>query len=670
MSLAEETEAGSSPASRLQALIAERVPAERAEPIRAFAQAYLRRISGDASAGISDEHMLAEVLGAFEFASARGDEPLAVRAFNPTLAEHGYEPLGSVVETNTDDWPFLVDSVSAALESHLLDVVRLLHPVIGVERDGDGRITGVGRARDAPHRESVMHFDLARKLNDEQLDEIERAVREALEAVLKVVADFKAMTERVDDMITVARAGTARYPRDEVHEVADFLEWLLRGNFVLLGAREYDIAEAGICVIEGSGLGILREEKRSTFATNVPLAQLPAGVRERATSGDLLLVAKTNAVSPVHKNERMDYIGVRRVSRTGDIVGESRLLGLFTSKAYAERASETPLLHRKLRQALDAEDLIEGSHDYKAAVALFDSFPKEELFAAPVEDLRRAVVALIGLEGSDAVRLLGRRDADGRSASIILSLPRSRYSSKLVERVTAFLRRRFKTSGVEAHHVMDEGERVRVHFFVHSADGLPEVAFSELEKEIVALARTWDDELAAVLGPGKRALAAAWTPQLPDHYKGYTAPELAAIDVTCFARLEDGESLVVSLHPIADDRPTRVALYKRGAKIELSRVMPMLEDLGLRVIEEISTKLLGDDETWVQDFRVLGPGEAPLALDEVGDLVAATIAAVYRGNAESDPLNRLVVTAGLDRGQVAILRAYRKYRQRIGSRFT
>ena len=38
--------------------------------------------------------------------------------------------------------------------------------------------------------------------------------------------------------------------------------------------------------------------------------------------------------------------------------------------------------------------------------------------------------------------------------------------------------------------------------------------------------------------------------------------------------------------------------------------------------------------------------------------------------AESDPLNRLVITAGLDRGQVAILRAYRKYRQRVGSRFT
>ncbi len=670
VSLAEETEAGLSPATRLLELIEARVPADRADAVRAFAEAYLRRLSGDASEGIAPDQLLAEVLGAFEFASARGAEPIAVRAFNPTLAEHGYEPLGSVVETNTDDWPFLVDSVSGALESHRLEVARLLHPVIGVERDGDGRIAAVGRARDARHRESVMHFDLARRLNDEQLEEVDHAVRDALQAVRGVVTDFEAMSERVDDMITVARAGTARYPRDEVHEVADFLEWLLKGNFVLLGAREYDISNDAISVISGSGLGILSDEDQSTFCTPVPLSQLPPGVRERATSGDLLMVAKTNAVSPVHKLERMDYIGVKRVSRAGEIVGESRLLGLFTSKAFAERASDTPLLHRKLRQALDAEDLIEGSHDYKAAVTLFDTFPKEELFAAPIDDLRRAVVALIGLEGSDKVRLLGRRDADGRSASIILSLPRARYSAPLVSRASALLRERFDTAGVEAHHVLDEGERVRVHFFVHTAGGLPELPMRDLEEEAIALARTWDDELADALGKGGRALARTWASRFPDHYKGYTRPELAAIDVACFTRLDKGESFVVSLHPIGDERPTRVALYKRGAKIELSRAMPMLEDLGLRVIEEISTRLRGPQEMWVQEFRVLGPGEDPLDLEDVGDRVAEAIAAVYRGDDESDPLNRLVITAGLDRGQVAIMRAYRKYRQRIGSRFT
>ena len=499
MSLAEETEAGSSPASRLLELIDERMPAERAAPIRAFAQAYLRRLSADASEGVSPEDLLGEIVSLFDFASSRGDEPVLVRAFNPTREEHGYEPLGSVVETNSDDYPFLVDSASGELEERGLQVVRLLHPIIGVERDAQGKIAGVGKARDAPHRESVMHYDLARRLDDAELAAVAAAVRDDILAVRQVVTDFTAMTERVDDMITVARGGTARYPRDEVHEVADFLEWLLKGNFVLLGAREYDFSDGAIRVVRGSGLGILHDEDRSAFCEPVPLSALPPGVAERATSGDLLLVAKTNAISPVHRHERMDYVGVRRVSRTGDIVGELRLLGLFTSKAFAERASETPLLHRKLRQALDAEDLIEGSHDYKAAVALFDSFPKEELFSAPVDDLRRAVVALTGLEGTERVRLLGRRAPDGRSVSLILSLPRSRYSAPLVAKMTKLLRKRFGTDGVEAHHVMDEGARVRVHFFVHAGTGMNEVSGRELEAEAQALARTWDDELAEEL---------------------------------------------------------------------------------------------------------------------------------------------------------------------------
>ena len=669
MSLTEETEAGSPSASRLLELIDQRVPADRAAAVRNFATAYLRRLTPDSSDGISDEDLLAEVISAFEFASSRNGDPVAVRAFNPTREEHGYEPLGSVVETNSDDYPFLVDSVSGELEQRGMVVTRLLHPIVGVERDEQGQITGIGRARDAPRRESVMHFDLADRLDDAALADVAQCVRKAIEAVTKVVEDFTAMTERVDDMVTVARAGTARYPRDEVHEVAAFLEWLLRGNFVMLGAREYDFSDGAIRVVDGSGLGILRDESSSVFAKPVQLSELPPAVRERATSGDLLLVAKTNAISPVHRHERMDYVGVRRVSRDGEIVGESRLLGLFTSRAFAERASETPLLHRKLRQALDAEDLIEGSHDYKAAVALFDSFPKEELFSAPVDDLRHAVVTLTSLEGTERVRLLGRRDPDGRSVSLILSLPRSRYSAPLVAKMTKLLKRRFGTDGVEAHHVMDEGARVRVHFFVHAGEGLNEVPGRELEAEAVALARTWDDELAEELAD-QPALFHTWSACFPEHYKGYTTPKLAAIDIASFARLDAGESFVVSLQALGEDRPTRIALYKRDAKIELSRAMPMLEDLGLRVIEEISTRLLVDDGMWVQEFRVLGPDEQPLALDDVGDRVAEAIAAVYNGDAESDPLNRLVITAGLDRSQVSILRAYRKYRQRIGSRFT
>jgi len=637
----------------LSELIGRRVPAERADAVRAFAHAYLRRLSADRDGAIAPEALLAEVLGAFALAEGRGREPAVVRAFNPTRERDGYEPLGSVLETNTDDLPFLVDSVSAELEARGLPVTRLLHPIIGTERGPGGELLGLRPVREAPRRESVMHFDLTRRLDDDELAELEQAVAGVLDAVRAAVQDFPAMTERVGRL-----AGEAADP-----DTARFLRWLLAGNFVFLGAREYDFGGGAVRVVPGSGLGLLAGE-----SAPVALDDLLDCVRDQALHGERLIVSKTNARSPVHRHERMDSVVVRRDG------GESRLLGLFTTKAYAEPSSETPLLARKLVRSLDAEDLIEGSHDYKAAVAIFDTFPKDELFSAPIDDLRRAVVELIGLEGSQRVRLLGRRDPDGRSASFILSLPRARYSAALVARITALLRRRLGTAAVEAHHVLDEGQRVRVHFSVHAEGGLADVPVRELEEEATALARTWDDEVHDLLveryGAQGRALAEATAPLFPEHYKGYTSAELAAHDIAAVAQLGGEDAFMVSLHPLGPALPTRVALYKRGAKVELSRVMPMLEDLGLRVIEEIATRLLGDDETWVQEFRVLGADEAPLDLERSGERVAEAIAAVYRGDAESDPLNRLVISADLDRHQIALLRAYRKYRQRIGSRFT
>src|SRR3954452_23297922 len=148
-------------------LIGERTSAERAPAVQAFAEGFLRRVSGEGAGegGLVAEVLCGEIVVLFEFASARGEAPIAVRAFNPSLEEHGYETPGSVVETNTEDWPFLVDSVTGELRARDLGIRRVLHPIIGVERGSDGAITAVLHPREASRRESVMHFDLDRRLD-------------------------------------------------------------------------------------------------------------------------------------------------------------------------------------------------------------------------------------------------------------------------------------------------------------------------------------------------------------------------------------------------------------------------------------------------------------------------------------------------------------------------
>jgi glutamate dehydrogenase len=660
------------------------VPPERVEAVREFARRYTRRLSPEDLAGVTADELLAQVLGAFRLADARGSQEAAIRAFNPTLGEDGYQTLGSVVETNTVDAPFLFDSVNEELRARGLSVRRVIHPVMGIKRDATGRIDRIVHVRESSTPESVMHWEVDNRLERTELVELEDAVRGVLGDVRLTVRDFRTMQDRLGRMVVAAKAASVLYSEEEVSESVAFLEWLLQDNFVFLGYREYELIDTpegrALHAVPESGLGILSKPGWSSYDTPEPLSRIEPNLRARIEGGDLLIYSKTNRPSTVHRRARMDYIGVRRVSPEGRIVGELRMVGLFTSKAYMEPAARTPVLHRKLQQILEAEDLIEGSHDYKTVVTIFESFPKDELFAASPEELRKSVIGLLHLQEQRQVRLFIRRDLYGRSVSILVALPRDRFNPELRKQLQELFVRRFKGSSVDYHLSLGESQLAGIHFTVHVGFGqVPDVSFAELEEEVVRLAQTWDDLLRERLielhGPERGIeLFERWVPRFPDYYKSSTDVDLAAFDIERFEELEQGgQAFVVGLvnETVGSETLTRVRLYKVGGKIQLSDFVPTLEALGLRVVEEVPTHLVGDaDERFLHDFGVLGSDGRPLDVAESGARIAECISAVWRGEAESDSLNRLVVTGGLSWREVEILRAYRKYHHRVNAGFT
>ncbi len=647
------------------------------EPLARFALAYLRRsgdgrVAGEQGAEPDAQALLAEVRGAFDLAARRDGSAAAVRAFTPERDDDGYSTSGSVLETNTDDLPFLVDSISAELHARGLGIRRVVHPIVGLRRDRDGAITAVEHPRDAP-RESVMHFELDRRLEPAELADLEDAARHILAAVRVVVADFEPLEAAVDRLRALAG------PDDEVDA---FLSWLRNGHFVYLGFREDVLGGDRPTAVPGSGLGLLREARgHGTLHAPAHDPPSPPDLIDPARPGEPLTITSTQALSPVHRREAMDAILVRGTDPSdGDgTTREARLLGLFTSRAHNEPASGTPLLRRKLREILEAEDLIDGSHDAKRAVAIFDAFPKGELFASPVEDLRRVVAGLLAA-GGDEIVVLAHRSADERSATVVVALPRERHSAALRERLRAMVADAYGVGHADVHEVFGEDERVQLHLAVRGAGGLREVDLTRLRRRVIVQARTWRDRVGDALvdavGPQRaRVLAARWLRRCPEAYRAATPPAIAAQDVVALERLAAGDDeLLIGLHDEAAGdglaRRTRVALYKRGPKVELSEATPLLEHHGLRVIEELPARLHGDDELWIQAFAVLGPDDEPVDLDDAHGRLADSVEAVWCGDTESDTLNRLTVTAGLRWEQIQILRAYRRYRQRIGSRYT
>ncbi|CAN5688617.1 NAD-glutamate dehydrogenase [soil metagenome] len=670
---------------RLLETIDQCVERERRDALAAFARALVRRLTPEELEDAGVDGLLGLVRSAFGFVDRRGTHAALVRVFDPTIEADGYETVGSVIETSTDDSPFLVDSVQEELLARGLGITRLLHPVVGTIRNEQGLIERVMSGRDASHRESLMHFEVERQLAADERADLQERITAILRDVRLAVRDFEPMQERVRHMIGLARSAAIRYPPQEVGEAIDFLEWVGQLNFVLLGYREYELvdfdgtARAAIRAVPGSGLGILSDVQRSAFADTTRLAKLDAVVRARIEDGDLLVFSKTNSYSTVHRRARMDYIGVRVVNAEGEITGEARLIGLFTSKAYMEPAAKTPLLHHKLEQIIAAEDLIPVSHDYKEVVELFESFPKDELFQASAEELRRLVVGLLQLEKHGGIRVLVRRDLYGRSVSIVVALPRDRFNAGLRKRLQQYFLEQFHGTTVDYHLSLGETESARIFFTVHVEPGtpIPDVPYARLESEVEGLARSWEDDLRdamiARVGPERGPmLADKYAPRFPSYYKASDEWGLIVDDVLALERLEgDPDGYLVGIgNESKGERLTRVKLYKTAGKVDLSAFMPILEALGLRAVEEIPTHVLGEGKTYIHDFGVLDSRGAVLDLGNEAKNVAATISAVWRGETESASLNRLVTLTDLDWRQVQILRALRRYRMRVSSRYT
>ena len=675
----------------LLARIRQLAPEGRAPLVSQLARATYRRAPADRLAELDADAAAAMLVDAFGFMDQRRQGTLALRVFDPQPERDGWGADGTVVEANVEDGPFLLTTVTEELSRVGLDIEEVVHPVVGVLRSDDGHISALLPARQAETRESWIHLELRRRLPEPERQRLTEQLSAVLDDARLATRDFAAMRRQIEEVSFQTRASAgARYRIDEVDEAISLLNWLLDDHFILLGYREYDIVatEAGrvVQVHWGSGLGILADETSSSWAQPVALDEVAEPLRERIEGGDLLVVARTNRVSRVQRQTRMIYVGVKKVGGDGKVHGECRLLGLFAQKAYAEPASTIPVLRRKLRQILEAEDVVDHSHDERSLRALFEAIPKHELFAADTEDVRQTLVNLLEAQRGQDVRLLLRAAEDGRSVSALVAVPRERFNAVIRMRIQQLLVEEFAATAVDYQLTMTERDRALLHFVLHAGDGeLAQVRAEELEGSVNALTRTWTDDLLVELvgahgeSEGRR-LARLYARRLPAGYAETTTVHTALHDIAQLERLcadtgADCSDVVMALRPDSDPSVdlVRFNLYKLGPAVPLSSFMPILESLGLNVVEEIPYGFGGDGgdepELHIQDFGVRGVDVA-LDVERDGPRLAAAALAIWQGRAEADRLNRLVLGAGLSWDEVVVLRTYRRYRRQVGTTFT
>jgi glutamate dehydrogenase len=661
-----------------QALV--RLGKERGVAVERFIREFYANVPPDDLRGESVDALFGAALSLWNFGQQRRPGHPKLRVHNPHIDDHGWRSPHSIVEIVNDDMPFLVDSVTAALNQRDLTVYLVIHPVLRVERDAAGRLSGPGG-----QAESWMQVRISEQSDPAKIDAIGTDLERVLADVRAAVADWRAMRARVTEIVAELNRRPPPLPADEVAEGRDFLAWMDDDHYTYLGYREYAFVgqgdQATVSTIPDSGLGVLRDDRVPVFAGLRNLDKLPLEMRQFLGQSRLLMVTKANRRATVHRPAHLDTIGVKTFDESGALTGERLFVGLLTSVAYNRSPREIPLLRRKVANVLARTGFAPSSHDGKALQHILDTFPRDELFQISEDELLDTALGILHLQERQRIALFVRRDPFERFVSCLVYLPRDRYNTDLRLRFQGILARAFRGRVTSYNAYMTEAALGRLQIVIETTPGdIPDVDLPDLEQSLVEAGRSWNDLLQDALVEAKGeekglALLRRYADAFPIAYRERFNADAAVFDIGRLEEAVAGATLALNLYrPIeATAGELRLKLYNGGAQIALSDVLPTLEHMGLRVVSEMPYRIdLAEarQPAWLHDFTMLLPDRFETDLGAVRDLFHEAYGRVWAGALEDDGFNQLVLAAGLDWREVGVLRAYCKYLRQAGIAFS
>ncbi|MDX1454664.1 MAG: NAD-glutamate dehydrogenase [Gammaproteobacteria bacterium] len=649
-----------------------------------FVEHYYSAVAVEDIASRQPAELCSAALAHLSFSWKRKASECAVRVYNPTRKTHGYTSTHTIVEMVNDDMPFLVDSASMALNQEGFSIHLTVHPIFKVQRNGKGEIEEVV----APHdnligtvQESFIRFEIDKVTDKQALKDLEDTLLSAMNDVRLSVEDWSEMRERASEIINLLSKTPPKLDPAEVGEGIKFLDWLVNNHFTFLGYREYDLVEEDgkdvLKAVRGSGLGILSDKRKDASQSHIVL---PEDIRKTARARELLIITKANSVATVHRPSYLDYIGIKRFDADGNVVGERRFLGLFTSSAYSRSPRDIPLLRQKVEQVMLRSRLPFNSHAGKALLHILETFPRDELLQASTDELFRIATGVQQLQERQRVKVFIRRDSFGRYFSCLIYVPRDRYNTQIREKIMLLLKDRLNGHHVDSSAQISESVLARVHLIVRTTPWkFPSIDVASLEQDIEEIVRSWLDRLrdAVVDMYGEEhglRLYGRFAEALPPAYREDVKPKAAAFDLERMSGLVNDDVLQMSLYrPQHNPKGLwRFKVFNREQPLPISDALPMLENMGLKVISERPYEVELDDGgiIWIQDFDIIYSDANGIQPEDVKDIFQETFARVWAGQAENDGFNKLVLSAQLTWRQVVLVRAYCKYLMQTGMPFS
>ncbi|MCP4597110.1 NAD-glutamate dehydrogenase [Neptuniibacter sp.] len=650
---------------------------KRAAELTNFASVYY------ASASVADlmewklEDLYGSTLACWQFIQQRKRDQPKLRVFNPDYEQHGWQSTHTIIEVLQEDMPFVVDSLRMELNQRNLTIHAIHNAVVNMKRDEKGNLIAVyskdSRAQNT-HRESLVSVEVDRHTDENDLNNLRQSLINVLDDVHMVVEDFQPMLERCDEIAATFAKPITGLAKGDVTEVHDFIDWL-KNHFTFLGYDEFKLVnkkgKQTLEAVPGSQLGLLKfcdEHCRSALVNE----------SDRDAEGfvlipDILSFTKSNRKSQVHRPTYPDYISIKKYSKQGKLIGECRFLGLYTSSVYIQSSRQIPVVRRKVDAVMELSGLHRYGHDWKELLQILEIHPRDDLFQVNADELYDTVIGILQIHERRQIRLFVRRDYFGQFYSCLVYSPRDIYSTDFRHKVQARLCEQLGCDQAEFTTYFSESILTRTQFILRGENIVDSFDPAKLERLVREAARSWCDDLrdALVETLGEEAGTTVYNQYgdgFPASYCSDFTSRTAVVDLQHIEKLSDSNPLQLSFYQALerDQDNLNFKLFSLGNSLPLSDVIPVLENLGLRVIDEHPYRIESKKQTiWIHDFNLHYTGCGEVSLASLRRVFEDAFLNIWQGGAASDEFNRLVLGGQLGWREVAMLRSYAAYMKQI-----
>lgn len=672
----------------LKTPLAKHLPETTCEQVLGFARQFYENAAVDELALWQEETFYGTTVSLWNFLQEYKKNSPILQVFNPDFEKDGWQSSHTLIQVLNIDMPFLVDSLRMELNRRNLTVHTIHNAILGTRRNSKGILQQLTHpAEEGSRAESLILIEVDRISDDKELHQLHDQLLEVLAEVRMAVDDFPAMLEKALTTSkhlsskTLQKKLSSKQQPEALQEAALFFEWLADKHFTFLGYDEYRLEEKDgshqLCKIKGSELGLL---KLTENPASVCVSEQNTASHAFTLIPDLLSFAKAPAPARVHRPAHPDYISIKTFDDEGRVIGEQRFLGLYTSAVYSQSPREIPVLRQKVQAVMERVDMPAITHNGRQLLQILDVYPRDDLFQIDLDELTTTALGIFNLRERRKVRAFIRKDSYGKLYSVLVYVPRDIYSTELRQKTQKVLCEALDAEFIEFTTYFSESVLCRTQFILRFRSDEPvDYDLREIEQRIIQVTRSWNDSLYAALSESQGEEKAN---QLIRLYRdGFSAaycedftPRHAVNDINHFEMLKDGKVIALSLYRTVEEADQlRFKLFQKGQPLLLSDVLPVLENLGLKVLGERPYEIQRDRETcWMHDFSldIALKNTERLDLPQIKEIFQEAFLKTWLGQAESDAFNRLTLAAGLNWRKVAMLRGYGRYMKQIGSTFS